>query len=714
MIRFLENIIVAIWNRLVERRREARFHGGTHLGLLVADERVTKRSFSITNQRRSTHMALLGKTGSGKSFFLRHLAEQDIQADRGFLYFDLHGDATPFLLATINLRERREHRHLTDKLIVIDPADPMVSVGFNPLESQGSDFVRVAELVQILKKRWHLDSFGARTDELLRNSLYALSVNHLTLVELTPFLTDANFRMACMTRVENPDIRQYFELRFENQSEAMQAVMREPILNKTSAFTADPHFRHIVGQPSTVSMKEAMDEGYWVLVNLAKGKLGEQTLTLGSLMLTVLKNALFTREKRSLFTVYCDEIQNLVSYGSDVETMLSESRKFQVGMVTCNQFLAQHSQEMREAILSVGTHVFFQLSSTDAAQIAQALDGGRSLAEHLKNLRQRHAIVKTGSDSWQEIAVPTIRVPEVDYTDTLNRSRLTRGRARVVIERAIAKRQADVLHTREEKPQSDGNRKVGMVLQERDRRLLQELTVMRVVDRDQAKIVAGFNSVTRVNARLLTLTRAGLLRRFFVGTSGAKQRALYTLSTPGAQLVGSSHRGLQRRKDDVSVGSAFVEHQLAVNNLYCTLKFQPVPLPDIAFPRWLAFDIPIAPRLVPDGYLEFRAPAKILAALLEVDLGTERLGVWTQKVRSYLQFSRSGAFEHDFGSKGFRVLVIANSDRRMHSIRKAASELTDSMFWFSTAARVENGGFFQSSWLRPNDDTFRPLFGELP
>jgi hypothetical protein len=223
----------------------------------------------------------------------------------------------------------------------------------------------------------------------------------------------------------------------------MRATMREPILNKTSAFTADPHFRHIVGQPSTFSMKTAMDEGYWVIVNLEKGRLGEQALTLGSLILTVLKNALFTREKRSLFTVYADEIQNLVAFGSGIETILSEARKFGVAVVSANQFLDQYPAEMRAAILSVGTHVFFQLSSTDAAQVSQMLDGGRPLGERLKNLYQRRAVVKSGPERPMEVEVPTVREPQVDYTDLLNRSRGKYGRARVVIERAIAKRQAE-------------------------------------------------------------------------------------------------------------------------------------------------------------------------------------------------------------------------------------------------------------------------------
>lgn len=390
----------------------------------------------LSSTRRAMHIAVLGKTGTGKSSFLRYLSQQDIEADRGFLYFDLHGDATPFLLQAISARERRLHRHLSDKLIVIEPADPIYSVGFNPLEQEIPDFVRIAEFAAVLKLRWGLDHFGARTDELLRNALYVLSANNLTLLELGPLLIHTGFRAACLKNVPNAEVRQYFEARYGQASEAMRATMREPILNKTSAFTADTHFRHIVGQAhSTFSIREAMDEGHWVLVNLPKGRLGEQALTLASLLFTMVKNALFTREKRSLYTVYCDEIQNLVAYGSGIDTVLSEARKFGVSVVSANQFLDQYPAEMRAAILAVGTHVFFQLSSMDSAQVSQALDGGKSLAERLKNLPQRRCIVKSASDRWTEVEVPTVREAKVDYTDLLNRSRLARGRVRAHIER---------------------------------------------------------------------------------------------------------------------------------------------------------------------------------------------------------------------------------------------------------------------------------------
>ncbi len=442
MIQFLEQIIATIWNRLIFRRRAARSGGGSlELGYRVADGRPTRSRVTLTSRDRMRHVVVLGKTGSGKSYLLRHMCEQDIEKNRGFIYLDLHGDATPFLLRKINARARREHRHLSDRLILIDPADPIMSVGLNPLEQEAPDFVAIAEVAEILKRHWGLDHFGARTDELLRNALYVLSANRLTLIELTPLLADSDFRSACLDKVANPEIREYFDLRYGQASDAMQATMREPILNKTSAFTADPKFRHIVGQQhSSFSFREAMDKGQWIIVNLAKGRLGAQALTLGSLIFTMVKNALFGRTTDRLSTIYCDEVQNFVAQASEIETVLAESRKMSTGFVAAHQFMDQLPSEMRAALLSVGTHAFFQLSSQDAAQVAQALGGGRSLTERLKNLPQRYAIVKTGGDEWTEIKVPTLVDPPLDYTDLLNRVRYTRGRVRAHIERDIAAR----------------------------------------------------------------------------------------------------------------------------------------------------------------------------------------------------------------------------------------------------------------------------------
>jgi DNA helicase HerA-like ATPase len=442
MEKFLEQLIVGLWNRLRSRQRGARSGGGVDLGYRIKDGHRTEHRVTLSDARRVTHLSAVGRTGTGKSGLVRHLMQSDLASDdRGFLALDIHGELTPFILRTINARERAEHRHLSDKLIVVSPGDPEMSVGLNPLEN-ADDFVRVAEFSQILRERWALDHFGARTEELLRNALFVLAANELTLLELSLLLTNTGFRATCMKRVANAEVRQYFQLRFDRLSEAMRATMREPILNKTSAFTADPHFRHIVGQThSSFSLRDAMDEGAWVVVNLEKGRLGENAITLGSVILTMLKNSLFSRKKRSIFTVYCDEVQNYIAQGDTIETMLSEARKFGVAFVTANQFLDQFPTEVKSAILAVGTHVFFQLSSADAAQVSQALDGGKPLAEQLKNLPARHAIVKSASDRWIEIVVPTVVEPKVDYTDLLSRTRYVRSRVRSHIERDIAERQ---------------------------------------------------------------------------------------------------------------------------------------------------------------------------------------------------------------------------------------------------------------------------------
>jgi len=442
-MQFLEHLVISIWNRLQGRRARGRngYAGDTMLGFRVVDEQTTNRRVGMNATRRTMHTAVVGKSGTGKTSLIKQLGAQDVEAGRGMFVLDLHGDITPFILSAIASEEWRQQEHLSDRLIVISPADRDSSVGLNPLEDVDPDFARITEFAEVLRQRWGLDHFGARTDELLRNALYVLSASGLTLIELGLLLTDGAFRTACLKKTPNAEVRQYFESRYGRASEQMQAVMREPILNKTSAFTSDPRFRHIVGQAhSTFSFKQAMDEGYTIILNCEKGKLGAQALTLASLVFTTFKNAIFTREKKSLFAAYCDEVQNFIAYSSDIEAILSEARKFGIGIVSANQYLDQLPPPMRGALLSTGTHVFFQLSSADAQAVAQMLDGGRSLAERLKNLPQRHFVVKSGAEPWTEACVPPVRESAKSYTDLLNRSRARFARPRADIEREIAER----------------------------------------------------------------------------------------------------------------------------------------------------------------------------------------------------------------------------------------------------------------------------------
>jgi hypothetical protein len=231
----------------------------------------------------------------------------------------------------------------------------------------------------------------------------------------------------------------------------MQGVFRDAILNKVSTFTADPHFRHIIGQgESTFDLITALDQGYWVILNLSKGRLGEQAATLGTLFLGKLKNALFARQYRKLFTFFCDEVQNLVAYDTGLDTLLSEARKFAVGICSANQFLDQYPQQMRAAIMAIGTHICFQPSSGDADKLSHAFDGGKALAERLKNLPQRHFIVKSGHLHWREVVVPNFIPPKVPFHDLLRRSQMKFARKRSDIESDIQKRRARYSRKKEE------------------------------------------------------------------------------------------------------------------------------------------------------------------------------------------------------------------------------------------------------------------------
>lgn len=247
-----------------------------------------------------------------------------------------------------------------------------------------------------------------------------------------------------------------------------------------------------------------------------------------------------------------------------------------------------------------------------------------------------------------------------------------------------------------------GNDGRGLIVQERDRELLRALATLRVIDREQAKLVAGFKSTTRANVRLLALARAGLLRRFFLGTAAGGKKSLYALSPKGAALVGVPNRGPRRANNRVLVVDFFVQHQLAVNEIYCAVKHRSSSN-GLRFVCWLAFFEPIDPAvgLIPDGYFEIEHPPTVVTAFVEVDLGHEALSVWKAKVEKYLRLATSGEYKRRFGRDQFRVLVIARSDRRLESVRQAVAAVTEKVFWFATLEAIERFGMWSPIWLRP-------------
>jgi len=448
VLELFENRIARLWNSA--RRDNKPATGGVLLGSVVHDGIVASEHAFLAHSKRAEHIAITGRTGSGKTNLIEDCQSQDVRERRGFLPFDFHDEITAFALKTIAAEERRTGQDLSQKTILIDPTDPTYSVGLNILEKQSDKerFVQVAEFAAILKRRWGLDSFGARTEELLRNSLHAVAENELTLLELPPFLTSTAFRAKCLKSVANSEVREYFQTRYNATSASMQAAMSGPVLNKLTAFTGDPHFRHMFGQQrSTLSLSEAMDKSCWVLLRLPKGKLGPEAATTGALFLQQLINLVFARRNRRLFTIYADEIKNLIVGESGLEVLLAEARKFNIGVVSANQYLDQFPSQLRSALDAIGTHIYFQLSAPDATQVASSLDGGKSLAELLKNLPRGEFVLKTGSQPWIRVRAPQASAPDVDYSDLKRRCLARLARNRTDIEREIQGRQA-VAHGR--------------------------------------------------------------------------------------------------------------------------------------------------------------------------------------------------------------------------------------------------------------------------
>ena len=245
-------------------------------------------------------------------------------------------------------------------------------------------------------------------------------------------------------------------------------------------------------------------------------------------------------------------------------------------------------------------------------------------------------------------------------------------------------------------------KKPPLILQERDLHLFRELSVMRVFDRAQARIAGRFGSDSRTNRRLAKLTRAGFLRRFYVGRKGIGATAFYSLTKLGAWTADVEYRSPRRGRDEVLFTDFFTEHQLAINEIYLQLKYGLLP-EGIVFKRWIAFREHLAPsvHLIPDGYAEIETPHERVASFVEVDLGNEHLRVWQKKVQEYLHLAISERFNELFALKRFRVIVLVNSLRRLMSLRKATAPITSKVFFFATVEEVRRHGFFGVRWFRP-------------
>jgi len=243
-----------------------------------------------------------------------------------------------------------------------------------------------------------------------------------------------------------------------------------------------------------------------------------------------------------------------------------------------------------------------------------------------------------------------------------------------------------------------------IVVQPRDLALLREIDRLRLVDREDARLLAGFGSVTRANTRLHALYLAGLLARQPAGTVLGGHKFLYALTPSAARLIGARYQPPPWNPHGTLAWSGTLEHQLAINRVYVGLRQSDVQASGPRLLRWTTFSQPISStiRLSPDAYLELEIPDGVRAVFLEVDRGTETRRIWDRKVAAYIALATSGEFTARFGHAQFRVAVIAPSMHRLYGIRTCIARRIDKLFWLTHSRHQTRDWFAQPVWLRPH------------
>ncbi len=351
----------------------------THFALTNA--RRPFRLFGIKETDRFSHMYVIGKTGVGKTTLLETLLLADIAAGHGCALIDPHGDFVDRVARAIP-----DHRKAD--VIYLNVSDPAQPFGYNPLPHVSPErrSLVASGLMDVFKKMW-AEAWGVRMEHILRNTLLALlDQPSTTLGDIPLLLNDKKFRERAIAHVRNDQVRQFWKLEYERYSPRYRADAIGPILNKAGAFLADPKLNRIFNRTDNqLRLRPIMDQSKVLLVNLAKGKIGEDSAALlGGLLVTTLGLAAYSRadmpeNERRPFFVYVDEFQNFTTLA--FANMLSELRKYAVGMVLAHQYLHQLETDVRHAVLgNTGTLISFRLGPEDAAFIAREFE---PLAGHL-------------------------------------------------------------------------------------------------------------------------------------------------------------------------------------------------------------------------------------------------------------------------------------------------------------------------------------------
>ena len=338
------------------------------------NSREPYKIFGIKQRDRLAHMYIIGKTGTGKSTLLETLIHQDIWNGNGLCLIDPHGDLVERIYENIPWYRKAD-------VIYFNVPDLTQPYGYNPLRFVQAEKRTLAAsgLLEVMKKMWP-DAWGVNMEHILRNALLALlETPGSSMKDIQRLLSDKWFRREIAKQLSNEQVRNFWAEEYDKQSLNKRSDGAAPILNKVGAFLADPNIHRILTEPDQdLHFRQIMDEGKILLVNLAKGQIGEDAAgLLGGMLTTTIGLAAFSRqdipeEKRKDFFLYLDEFQNFTT--KSMANMTSELRKYKVGMVLAHQYLTQLDMGIRDAVLgNAGTLITFRLGAKDAGFIQKEL-----------------------------------------------------------------------------------------------------------------------------------------------------------------------------------------------------------------------------------------------------------------------------------------------------------------------------------------------------
>ena len=411
----------------------------------------TRGPIVLSPAARSRHLYVIGQTGTGKSTLLLNLIGQDLAAGRGVALIDPHGSLAADALGLIPATRAHELVY-----IGFEAADRARPIGFNVLEQVPPDMRPVVAdgVVAAFHHAWP-DSWGPRLEHVLTHALRALlDAPDTTLLGISRLLTDAGYRARILATVADPIVAQFWRGQYEAWPDAFREQAIEPIVNKIDKVIANPALRNIVAQPrSTIDLRRMMDEGRILIVNLAKGVLGEGASQLfGAMLTTAIATAALSRadiaeDCRRPFHFYADEFHNYATNGFAV--ILSEARKYGLCLTLAHQYMAQLDthEQLRAAVLgNAGSLVAFRLGADDATLIARQIqlgypDPAPSALQDLANFKAFTQVLIDGLPSGAiHIVTPPPPAPVNHRVHRLlTNSRVRFGRDRAMVEDKISR-----------------------------------------------------------------------------------------------------------------------------------------------------------------------------------------------------------------------------------------------------------------------------------